>query len=76
MNIKTKHKKSNYNPTSPAVSQAAKNLMCIGDSSESQMSLTHICKEVDIHKSKGYSILNSLIEFDFIKRDAATKSYS
>ncbi len=40
------------------------------------MKLTDICTVVGIHKSKGYSILNTLQKFGFIQKDATTKTYS
>lgn len=40
------------------------------------MKLTDICTAVGIHKSKGYSILNTLQKFGFIHKDPATKTYS
>lgn len=69
-------KKSVYSPTSPAVEQAAKLLLCLGKSSEGDLGLTTICKEIGIHKSKGYSILNALVRYDLIVKDSKTKTYS
>lgn len=40
------------------------------------MGLTEISKEVGIHKSKGFSILNTLSQFGFIEKDSLTKTYS
>ncbi len=40
------------------------------------MKLTDICTAVGIHKSKGYSILNTLQKFGFVQKDPATKTYS
>jgi DNA-binding IclR family transcriptional regulator len=40
------------------------------------MTLTDICKRVGIHKSKGYSILNTIRNFGFVQRDARSKTYS
>jgi len=71
-----KKKKSVYRPTSPAVEQAAQLLLCIGKASAGHMSLTEICKQIGIHKSKGYSILNALGQYDLISRDSDTKAYS
>lgn len=31
---------------------------------------------IGIHKSKGYSILHTLMQFDFITKDSGTKTYS
>ncbi len=68
-------KGSGYKPKVPAVEQASKVLLCLAKS-KSPMNLTSICKEVGIHKSKGYGILNTLMEFGFVKRDPDTKLYS
>lgn len=40
------------------------------------MKLTEICIQVGIHKSKGFSILNTLNQFGFVEKDAQTKTYS
>lgn len=40
------------------------------------MNLTEICKIVGIHKSKGYSILNTLQRFGFVQKDQTGKTYS
>ncbi|MBU1344595.1 MAG: IclR family transcriptional regulator [Proteobacteria bacterium] len=69
-------KKSVYNPTSPAVEQAAQLLLCLGKNKDNSMSLTTICKEIHIHKSKGFSILNALAQYDLITKDYNTKTYS
>lgn len=68
-------KKSAYSPTSPAVEQAARLLLCLGKSNNN-MGLTAVCKEIGIHKSKGYSILNALAQYDLITKDNTTKTYS
>lgn len=40
------------------------------------MGLTEIVKEVGIHKSKGFSILNTLSQFGFVEKDPKSKTYS
>lgn len=40
------------------------------------MGLSAISKEVGIHKSKGFSILNTLGQFGFVEKDFLTKTYS
>ncbi len=69
-------KKSTYNPTSPAVEQAAQLLLSLGNNTAGDMGVTAICKEIGIHKSKGYSILNALAQYDLITKDNLTKTYS
>ena len=44
----------------PAVEQASRVLFCLAGHSSSHMSLTEICAQVGIHKSKAYSILQTL----------------
>ena len=63
-------------PTSPAVEQAAQLLLCLGKNRGNDYGLTSICKEIGIHKSKGYSILNALARYDLITKDSKTKTYS
>lgn len=69
-------KKSTYNPTSPAVVQAARLLVFLGGQSAPSLGLTEICNNLGIHKSKGFSILNSLAAHDLITKDSSTKTYS
>ncbi len=68
--------KSIYNPLVPAVEQASRVLLFLGESPHFKMKLTDICKEVGIHKSKGHSILNTLKQFKFVEKDPEAKTYS
>lgn len=68
-------KKSVYHPISPAVEQAAQLLLCLGKTGE-EMGLTQICKQIHIHKSKGFSILNALARYDLVIKNNQTKCYS
>ena len=68
--------KSVYKPSVPAVEQAARVLLCLGESPYFKMRLTEICSQVGIHKSKGHSILNTLKQFKFVEKDPETKTYS
>ena len=72
----TEKKKSTYRPISPAVEQAAQLLLCLGKNKNNDMGLTAICKKIGIHKSKGFSILNSLTRYDLITKDSRAKTYS
>lgn len=65
-----------YKPLVPAVEQASRILLCLGESPQFKMRLTEICKQVGIHKSKGHSILNTLKQFGFVQKDPLTKVYS
>jgi DNA-binding IclR family transcriptional regulator len=72
----SQRRKTIYKPLVPAVEQASRVLLCLGESRHFKMRLTEICQEVGIHKSKGHSILNTLIQFGFIEKDPHTKTYS
>jgi len=73
---KRTQEKSGYKPFVPAVEQAARVLICLGRGPQFRMTLTEICREVGIYKSKGYSILNTLKQFGFVEKDSQTKTYS
>jgi DNA-binding IclR family transcriptional regulator len=68
--------KTRYTPLVPAVQQGAEILICLAKSPTFKMRLTDICKQVGIHKSKGYSILHTLKNFGFVEKDPQTKTYS
>ncbi len=61
---------------SPAVEQAARLLLCLGKSRNNELTLTEICRQIDIHKSKGLSILNALLMYDLVTKDSRTKKYT
>jgi IclR family acetate operon transcriptional repressor len=67
---------STYRPFVPAVEQAARVLFCLAESLESKMTLTEVCKQVRIYKSKGHAILNTLSHFDLVEKDPQSKTYS
>ncbi len=68
--------KSVYKSTVPAVEQASRVLLCLGESPDFKMRLTEICKQVGIHKSKGHTILSTLRQFGFVEKDPQSKTYS
>ena len=68
--------KSEYTGLVPAVDQASRILLCLAKSPAQKMNLTDICKNVGIHKSKGYSILNTLQRYGFVRKDPTEKTYS
>ena len=68
--------KSVYNPVAPAVEEAGRILLCLGQSNQFRMTLTEICRKVEIHKSKAFSILNTLKQLGFVDKDPHTKTYS
>jgi DNA-binding IclR family transcriptional regulator len=59
----------------PAVEQAIRVMLCLADNGSSPKSLTDICTEVGIHKSKAFSILNTLNEYGFVKKNPNRKGY-
>ena len=67
---------SSYTSLVPAVEQAAKILFFLARGPMFKMRLTDICDGVGIHKSKGYSILNTLRTFALVERNPQTKTYS
>ncbi|MGB6063477.1 MAG: IclR family transcriptional regulator [Desulfomonilaceae bacterium] len=68
--------KPQYSSVVPAVEQASRILLALAQAPVAKMSLTEICNEVGIHKSKGYSILNTLHQFAFVQRSPHDKTYS
>jgi DNA-binding IclR family transcriptional regulator len=68
--------KSEYTGLVPAVDQASRILICLARSPSFKMNLTDICKNVGIHKSKGYSILNTLQKYGLVHKDPLGKTYS
>jgi DNA-binding IclR family transcriptional regulator len=68
--------KTDYTGLVPAVDQASRILLCLAKSPSVKMNLTDICRSVAIHKSKGYSILNTLRKFGFVQKDPTGKTYS
>jgi len=76
MKTVTFRKKSAYKPLVPAVEQASRVLLCLGEGDRFKMRLTDICKQVGIHKSKGHTILNTLMTFGLVEKDPHAKTYS
>ena len=68
--------KPKYISLVPAVQQASKILLCLAQDPSDKVGLSDICKQVDIHKSKAYSILNTLRHFNFVEKDMKNKTYS
>lgn len=69
-------KKGSYGQRVPAVDQATRILFLLAGESEGRATLTRICQEVGIHKSKGFAILNTLRSTGLVTRDSVTKAYS
>lgn len=70
------HTKPEYSSLVPAVEQASRILLVLAQGPAGKMSLTEICSAVGIHKSKGYSILNTLQQFAFVQRSPESKTYA
>jgi len=73
---KKEKNKSSYNPYVPAVEQACRVLISLGQSAKAPLNLTEICRQADIHKSKGHNILNTLAKYGFVNKDLQAKTYS
>ena len=59
----------------PAVEQAIRLMLYLADSGSAPKSLTDICLKMGIHRSKAFSILNTLSEYGFIKKNPNRKGY-
>lgn len=59
----------------PAVEQAIRVMLSLADSRSNPKSLTDVCQEVGIHRSKAFSILNTLNEHGFVKKYPNRKGY-
>lgn len=62
-------------PMSPAVEQASRVLFCLADARSTYMSLTDIHTKVGIHKSKAFSILETLRESGLVRKNSDGKGY-
>jgi DNA-binding IclR family transcriptional regulator len=60
----------------PAVEQASRILLCLARADSSYMSLTEICSQVGVHKSKAFSILTTLQKSGLVQRNSEGKGYS
>ena len=76
MKSSSKKQKDNYSQLVPAVEQATKILRFLSSSPAFKTNLKDICRNVGIHYSKGYSILNTLQRAGYVLRDGNTKLYS
>lgn len=61
---------------SPAVEQAARVLFCLAGTQSPHMSLIEICAQVGIHKSKAFTILETLQRFGLVRKDSERKGYA
>jgi DNA-binding IclR family transcriptional regulator len=61
--------------TVPAVDQAIRVLLCLSKCEAEPLSLTAICSEVGIHRSKAFSILNTLQGYGLARKFPNRKGY-
>ena len=59
----------------PAVEQAVRVMLCLADNGSNSKSLTEICSEVGIHRSKAFSILSTLNEYGIVKKNPNRRGY-
>jgi DNA-binding IclR family transcriptional regulator len=71
-----KKKRSEERYLVPAVEQASRVLFCLAGTGASHMSLIEICAQVGIHKSKAFSILETLKRFGLVQRNTDGKRYA
>lgn len=60
----------------PAVEQACRIIFSLAGSNATQMGLTEICAEVGVHKSKAYSILQTMQSFGLVQKKGDRKGYA
>jgi DNA-binding IclR family transcriptional regulator len=71
-----KKKRSEKRYLVPAVEQASRVLFCLAGEGASHRSLIEICAQVGIHKSKAFSILETLQRFGLVQRNTDGKGYA
>ncbi len=69
-------KKNNDRYVSPAVEQAARILFRLAETPAPALSLNEICDRVGIHKSKAFTILETLQRFGLIRKNEEGKGYA
>ena len=62
--------------TVPAVEQAMRILFQMAETGPSQMTLTEIFNKAGIHKSKAFSILQTMKKFGVVQKDVDGRGYS
>jgi DNA-binding IclR family transcriptional regulator len=60
----------------PAVEQACRIMFCLAANRSAQMSLVEICSQVGLHKSKAYSILQTMQVFGLVQKLGDRKGYA
>jgi len=59
----------------PAVDQAIRLMLCLANSGSNPKSLTDICLDVGIHRSKAFSILSTLNQYGLVKKNPNRRGY-
>jgi DNA-binding IclR family transcriptional regulator len=67
---------SGYGQHVPAVDQAARILFALAGDARGRATLTELCREVGIYKSKGQAILNTLRAIDLVTKSDQDKTYA
>lgn len=67
--------KPNYAQSVPAVDQATRILFFLANGAQGAATLSDICREVDISKSKGLAILSTLRQADLITKNERLRTY-
>jgi DNA-binding IclR family transcriptional regulator len=73
---KNKKQTTNERYVSPAVEQASHILFCLAEAQSTFMSLTEICAHMGIHKSKAFTILETLQRFGLVRKNTDGKGYA
>jgi len=73
---KNKKEASNGRYVSPAVEQASHILFCLAEAKSTFTSLTEICARVGIHKSKAFTILETLQRSGLVRKNTDGKGYA
>ena len=60
----------------PAVDQAVRVLLCLAETGSFRKSLTEVCAQVGIHKSRAFSILHTLQKFNIVQWNGKKMGYS
>jgi DNA-binding IclR family transcriptional regulator len=74
--IRNKKRADNERYVSPAVEQASRILFCLAGAQSTFMSLIEICARVGIHKSKAFTILETLQRFGLVRKNTDAKGYA
>jgi DNA-binding IclR family transcriptional regulator len=74
--LKDPIKKNNDRYVSPAVEQAARILFFLAEAQAPSLSLIEICVHLGLHKSKAFTILETLARFGLIRKNEEGKGYA